>query len=539
MDPIFGFFARLGYDFLKFGISKGMQQNEADQFKDVFDKTLNLICRKYDITKTDLEAFLKSDEIEKELYSHEDMDLNINKLSNILMEYINLPQEFSYDSVLTDLFQTMHLNVLNAPLLKEYLNNKRFYILRKEQKLTHHVAIENREILEQILMQTKQLGITLNPDDFENNIDFLKKIAEILKEDPYYIHDINLSNGKIMYKLIPKNERAQELEPIHFSFTMMLKEKDGKIISLEEMIEESSKTGKPIVINSDSIKEVSIYRGNKPLYKNDKRLDRIELRPIIPKFPVKIFVPGSDSFYDVVLQLEQRKENSIIVSNQKQDMPIKFKFEFANIGSNATNNYNINVNFKAMDVVQSYTFLKFIHNLKDSKHFVMKDLKTGKVILNAQIKEDFAECTIDLNLIKKLAFIQEVTGIVIPMPLSVTGKNIYDIEETYLLLRDKKIERESSISNLQINILKEYAQSFLEKIDADGLIKDISIIQSDYSLRVLAAEIPIKEMEFAFSCARTEKSKAELERELNECKEDIFPINIKPLGKESIIIALK
>jgi hypothetical protein len=467
-----------------------------------------------------------------------DMDLDINQLSTILKEFINLAQEFSYELVLMDLFQTMQLNMLNAPQLKEHINNKRFYILRKEHKLTHHVAIENQEILKQILTQTELLGRTLRPDDFENNIEFLRKIGDILKEDPYYIHDINLSNGRITYKLIPKNEKAQELEPIRGSFTLILEEKDGKIITLEEMIEESSKTGKPIIIKSDAIKEVSIYRGDKSLYKNKTKFGRLELIPIIPKYPVKIFVPGTDSSYNIVLQLEQRKETSIIVSNQNQDIPIKFRFEFANIGSKGVNNYNININFDGMDVVQAYTFLKYIRDLKDLKNFVMKDLKTGKVILTAQIKEDdFAEIPIDLNLMKKLTFIQEVTGVVISMPLSITHEDINDIEEAYALLRDKKIERESRISNLQISLRKDYARSFIEKISDDGIVKDLGIIQSDYSLKILTTEIPIKTIEFAFSSAKLEKSKEELVRELNECKEDIFKVNIKPTGRESINLA--
>jgi hypothetical protein len=260
--------------------------------------------------------------------------------------------------------------------------------------------------------------------------------------------------------------------------------------------------------------------------------------PIIPKYPVKILVPGSDSSYNIVLQLEQRKETSIIVSNQNQDIPIKFRFEFANIGSNGANNYNINVNFESMDVVQAYTFLKYIRDLKDLKNFVMKDLKTGQIILTAQIKEDdFAEIPIDLKLMKKLTFIQEVTGVVISMPLSITPEDIYDIEEAYTLLRDKKIERESRISNLQISLHKDYARSFIEKISDDGVVKDLGIIQSDYSLKLLTTEIPIKIIEFAFSCARLEKSKEELEKELTECTEDIFKINIKPIGRESIHLA--
>lgn len=540
-DPIFGVIAKLGYDFLKLGIVKSMEKDESDQFRDIFNDTVDSICKKYGITsKTDLETFLESDEMEKEFRLHEaDMDLNIEYLSEILEEYINLPQGFSYKVVLMDLFKTMQLNMLKNPKLEHYLNDKRFYILRKDHEITHQVAVENQEILKQILTQTERLGISLKPDDFENNIEFFCKVGEILKEDPYYTHDINLSNRKITYKLIPKNEKAQEVEPIRMLFTIILEEKDGKIITLDEMIEESSRTGEPIIFDSDSIKEATIYRGDKPLHKNKNGFGRIELRPIVPEFPVRILVPGSDSSYDVVLQLEQRKADSIIVSNQKQDMPIKFKFEIAEPSSNATNNYNIHVDFGAMDVIQSYKFLKFIRYLKESRYFVMKDLNTGKVILNAKVEEDFADMPTDLDLIKKLAFIQEVTGVVISMPLSITRKDIYDIEEAYALLRDGKIERDASISNLQFSLQKEYVRSFIEKIGDDGLINDIRMVLTDYSLKLLAIEIPIKKIEFAFSNVKFERSKKELKKELDDCKEDSFMIKIKPIGRESINLAPK
>ena len=76
------------------------------------------------------------------------------------------------------------------------------------------------------------------------------------------------------------------------------------------MLEESEKTGKPIVIDANQIKGISIFKGKKPLLPEGKKIHHIEIRTIPFELPVTIFVPGSGIQYDIILRAEERSPNN-------------------------------------------------------------------------------------------------------------------------------------------------------------------------------------------------------------------------------------
>ena len=353
------------YDLIK---NKLTNKINARDFSMVFNETLKEIASKYEVVISDLEEFFKSPEVIEQLELHlEDMDLDLKYLGKILLdEYIILNQDFSSQKLLQDFFDSLGANLLRYPELKEHLIIKYIKALRQDHdKLIENTSliIENQESLKRILSQITGFGKTLKRDDYINNIEFFKELSKILNEDPLYTHVLNITGNQVVYSIIPKSNEAQRLEPIHGSFTIILGQRDGKIITLEEMLEESERTGKPVIIDASSIKGISIYKGNKSLLSDDQKVHHIEIRSIPLELPVTIFVPGSGIQYDISLRAEEKSPTLLILTNYFSKCPIKFRFQFDLEGGNefkSTGRFNITCEIENMDVIQAYEFHKFL-----------------------------------------------------------------------------------------------------------------------------------------------------------------------------------
>jgi hypothetical protein len=205
-------------------------------------------------------------------------------------------------------------------LFLHYLSQSTLAHIQQNQQLEKNTAMlsqngKNLAKIINILEQPQIEGRTLKPDDLKNNTEFFKKCIELLNQDPYYKYEINLSeDGRIITKIIPRSEEAEKAQPIRINFTVSLKQKDGKVITPEEMLEEAYRKGTSVVFDPDSIEEVSIYKGDIPLIPKTEGSHRIELKPHPPD-PIRISVPGCDVSYIAILYADKKDSLSGVLSN--------------------------------------------------------------------------------------------------------------------------------------------------------------------------------------------------------------------------------
>jgi len=543
VDPINSILIKASYDLIKKKIDNKINTKD---FSMVFEETLSEISGKYGVVISDFRAFLKSKEVETQLELHsEDMNIDFKYLGKILLEYITLSENFSSDELLQDFFDSLGAHLLKHPELREHLIIKYFNAFTQNNaKLIENTSltIENQETFKKILSQITVSGKTLKRDEYINNIEFFKEISKILNEDPLYTHILNISGDQVNYSIVPKTPEAQELEPIHGSFSIILGQKDGKIITLDEMLKESEKTGKPIILDASVIKGISIFKGKKSLLSDDQKIHHIEIRSIPFELPVIIFVPGCGIQYNISLRAEEASPKLIILTNYFSDFPIKFRFEFdleKNKDLKSTSKFNITCEIKEMDVIQAYQFHKFMGEAIENGMLAMRDSKSGKIIFTAYINtinKKNRPFENQSDLLRKLSFMQEITGIRIPLPLSMTAEDVVSVENAFNFYKNKKITLSFKDYCLNFSMDREHFKNLLELIKEDGIIEEFTVYHKKKIIRVCNIELPLGPIVEKYPAMRIEQSIEDLKREFYTGKREIFNIKLLSINDDPVIL---
>lgn len=543
MDPINSILIKASYDLIKGKIDNKINTKD---FSMVFEETLSEISGKYGVVISDFREFLKSKEVVTQLELHsEDMNIDFKYLGKILLEYIILSENFSSDELLQDFFDSLGAHLLKYPELRERLIIKYFNAFTQNTaKLTENtnLTIENQEIFKKILSQITVSGKTLKREEYINNIEFFKEISKILNEDPLYTHILNISGDQVNYSIVPKTPEAQELEPIHGSFSIILGQKDGKIITLDEMLVESEKTGKPLILDASVIKGVSIFKGKKSLLSDDQKIHHIEIRSIPFELPVIIFVPGCSIQYNISLRAEEASPKLIILTNYFSNSPIKFRFEFdleKNKDIKSTSKFNITCEIKDMDVIQAYQFHKFMGEAIETGMLAMMDYKSRKIIFTAYINTISKKIKLFENqsdLLRKLSFMQEITGIRIPLPLSMTAEDVVSIEDAFNFYKNKKMTLSFKDYCLNLSMDREHFKNLLELIKEDGVIEEFTVYHKKKIIQVCNIELPLGPIVEKYPAMRIEQPIQDLKREFYNGKEEIFNIKLLSINDDPVIV---
>jgi hypothetical protein len=389
------------------------------------------------------------------------------------------------------------------------------------------------QILEEIRLPQVD-GKTLT-GNLQEDAKFFEKCMGKLSKNPYFDYNVHLiaRDGNPKIELLPK-------QPLKGSLTIKLDQRDGKILTLEEMLEEAYLRRGSVILNADSIEKFSVYIGETQLTPSDIKFDRIELTPI-PKKPVKLCVPGCNISYTMMLHREKGSSPLCVLSNKYQDTPIKFKLEFMSDPSiedksSGSASINIHLELERMDVTEALQAFIFLGAMQEYRTFDLKDVDNGKFIIRGKSVKLSGSRSIPrklITLLKKLSFIQERTSIRIPFPLTMSNKEISSIEETFAYFRDGEVE--IKINGLTFDTTFDGAKNLLEKIDDDGVIEAITYLETEWINEFCGVTIPLGSARLCCPSLRIKKPVEILRKELTNLTGRTVSLELVP-GNENIML---
>lgn len=515
-------------------IIKGIDAIQRQTFEDIFERTLNEFDRAYfGLSRTDLLDFFRSSEaIECFQRSDAKNDFDFNCLAQILKTYINLPDGKSAESFLEEFLEKFESNAVQCPELqgRVLLMNLKRNNYKLDKILTELPRTQEQNALVQILEEIRQPqvdGKTLT-GNFQEDAKFFEKCMKKLNKNPYFDYNVHLiaKDGHPKIELLPK-------QPLKGSLTIKLNQRDGKILTLEEMLEEAYLKNGSVIINAESIEKFSVYVGDTQLAPFDIRFDRIELTPI-PKKPVKLSVPGCHISYTITLHREKEYSPLYVLSNKHQDIPIRFRMEFRSnptivAKSSRPASFNIYLELEHMDANEALQAFLFLKAMQEYRTLDIKDVDSGKFILRGKAISMSSSKQIPqelITLLEKLSFIQERTSIRIPFPLTMSYEDISTIKETFIYFRDGEVEKK--INSLTLEITSECAKNILEKIGEDGVIGAITYLETELISEFCGVTVPLGSARMSCSSLRIKKPVEEFRNELTNLIGSTMSLELVP-----------
>jgi hypothetical protein len=126
-----------------------------------------------------------------------------------------------------------------------------------------------------------------------------------LNTDPLYATKLSVDESGVSVSYHPRSQKALEKAPLHVNLKIKPQEKNGKIITFEDMLKEAQKTSTPITFDKDSIIDFSVFKGDIPIIPVNSKEKRDSLtitpEPFPKPRPVKIFIPDTNVGFDYVL----------------------------------------------------------------------------------------------------------------------------------------------------------------------------------------------------------------------------------------------
>ncbi|KYC45518.1 MAG: hypothetical protein AMQ74_01899 [Candidatus Methanofastidiosum methylothiophilum] len=396
--------------------------------------------------------------------------------------------------------------------------------------------------MQKTLAQLDSFGKNIKREDYSNNMEYFKEISKMLNEDPLYTHRLNIVGERVVYSITPKCPETQRLEPIHGYFSILSGE-TIKIITLDELMEESEKTGTPIILDASTIKEISIFKGNKPLLADTQNVGQIEVRSVPFEIPVTIYVPGNGIRYEISLRVEEKNPALLILSNYFSDFPIKFRFQFdlqKDDDHRSTGRFNIACETKSLDVTQAYQFHVFMGQVIENGILAMKDSENRNVINVSYINDIDKRSTPFENisdLLKKLSFIQEMTGLRIPLPLSIGAEDVISIENVYNFYKNKKIITSLKGYSINFPLDREYLELLLKRVGEDGVIEGFTAYHRKKIVNVCGIQLSLGSVAEQYPSMRFEPPIHELRKEFGNDNKETFDVKLLPINNDPVIIS--
>ena len=131
---------------------------------------------------------------------------------------------------------------------------------------------------------------------------------------------------------------------------------------------------------------------------------------------------------------------------------------------------------------------------------------------------------------------QEITGIRIPLPLSMTAEDVVSVENAFNFYKNKKITLSFKNYCLNFSMDREHFKNLLELIKEDGIIEEFTVYHKKKIIRVCNIELPLGPIVEKYPAMRIEQPIEDLKREFYNGKREIFNIKLLSINDDPAIL---
>ncbi len=307
----------------------------------------------------------------------------------------------------------------------------------------------------------------------------LNDIANTLNsDDPYYEHVVSINSKGAKYSIIPKNEEAATKEPLRFNLDVKIKNKDGKITKLNELLHKKALLKEDIILNRDEVEKIELFKGDKLLASSETLgLKELKISQRKIPLPVKMLIPDTTSSYDhMLLNVTRKTDQHIVFSNLGQeDYPIYLSLILNKEKREIL--FNLDSNIIDKTILDAWKFEKFLYDLVQKNKLVFINENNNKPVLfcNSKFKiKEFPDNTLLLEYYRRAVIIQQTLGIQLPWPNILTKNDMLFIDKLYQAISEGSIYEHFEITFIfrkdtkgqkSINSLKK--EGYIDKVRLD------------------------------------------------------------------------
>lgn len=383
--------------------------------------------------------------------------------------------------------------------------------LEIRKKLEEKLESLKYDVSEQIKneIQNKPLGEALRS--------VLKGLSEGLSAGP-----LGMSEVSVSFKSTKPPKGG-----INFSITTETSKGEPTFL---DKLNEANKTLKPFTIESPQLKDVTI--GGKPAFPKDKGKVALTVIPQ-PVRPVRIIVPGTDVAFDNILLRRIKTEGTTdYLSTEERNLPFVFNF----IVDKKNDAHKFNFEFKSAhgNVKHAFQFEELIRALNTHKDISIVEPEENKPILGFRIRKSLKQSEDWYYLLSKLAYIQDRTKHIIPVPTQITQEDVKDIFALIKVIDTG--EDVASLNEMSFRIEKQWAKNLIDAQEKQGKISGLKISQTTIG-KLFDEEIPLGKSNIDLPDVQFVLPIEDVKRIVDAAPNGtLLSLSIKPLVDKRIII---
>lgn len=550
MDPvtsalIVGLITSACYDLIKKSLGRVIEPS----FSKIYYETIDKLSHDYEnIDSLRFDAFFRDEKVNEEVNKFKERnDVDHEILTNEFKRFFD-EEEINADpeTVLNDFFRTLELKMEKVPELKEKLEMQYLRGLKKDHGVlkADHAELKDSiaELKDSITDFKIEELIEKNKDDPASLMAILKKIQKPLNTDPLYATKLSVDESGVSVSYHPRSQEALEKAPLHGTLKIKPQEKNGKIVTLGDMLKEAQKTRTPITFDKNRIIDFSVFKGDKPIIPVDSK-EKLDSLTIVPEpFPkprhVKIFIPDTNVSFDyVLLGVIESDGTKIKLSRVDKNRPPKFTFSLDL--ETKKGQFNFEVNYQTANVSQAFNCERFLRELKQKKEIAVKYLETDKIGFKAVVGDLPIELEDDVyyESLKDLSYIQEKAMKIIPCPTELSNKNIWDIKEIREIIENGRIERQ--FSEICFKIKKQGLKRFLRECKDNKICLGMRFTK-EVNRTIFGITIPLGSCTYQLPPVELTKSIDKIEKDAeNLLDEDFIKISLRPVSNKPCIMVFE
>ncbi len=272
--------------------------------------------------------------------------------------------------------------------------------------------------------------------------------------------------------------------------------------------------------------------GGKPAFPKHKGKVALTVIPQ-PVRPVRITVPETDVAFDnIFLRLIKTEGTKDYLSTEERNLP--FVFNFIIDKKNDAHKFNFEFKSARGNVKQAYQFEELVRALNMHKNISIVEPEENKPILGFRIRKSLKQSEDWYYLLSKLAYIQDKTNHIIPVPTQITQEDVRDIFALIKVIDTG--ENVASLNEMSFRIEKQWAKNLIDAQKKQGKISGLKISQTtigklfDEKIPLGKSNIDLPDMQFVLPLE-------EVERIVDAAPDGtLIRLTIKPLVDKKIII---